>query len=107
MKYFNQLKKLKNLIHFEQQVEKRIKIKKNLILKILKQSDQTLLIATETYEAESTSELISNSIENEIKHVEKKEENTDKKIEIEKPAESKTNQTKRPNILELEPNETK
>lgn len=103
LKYFNQLKKVKNLMHFEQQVENRIQIKRNEILKILKHSNQSIILVTETND-EPASDLIINENLNSIdtKNVEKVEE-TDKETQ-EKPLEAEINlKEERPKILELVP----
>ena len=103
MKYFNQLKKAKNLIHFEQQVENRIQIKRNEILKILKQSNQSIILDTEKND-EPALDLIKNENLNSIdtKNVEKLED-TDKETQV-KPLEAEINlKEERPNILELVP----
>ena len=90
-------------MHFEKQVENRIQIKRNEILKILKHSNQSIMLVTETND-EPASDLIINENLNSIdtKNVEKVEE-TDKETQ-EKPLEAEINlKEERPNILELVP----
>jgi hypothetical protein len=103
LKYFNQLKKAKNLMHFEQQIENRIQVKRNEIFKILKQSNQSIILVTETND-ETASDLIINENLNsiDIKNVEKVED-TDKQTLV-KSLDAEINlKEERPKILELVP----
>ncbi len=90
-------------MHFEQQIENRIQVKRNEIFKILKQSNQSIILVTETND-ETASDLIINENLNsiDIKNVEKVED-TDKQTLV-KPLEAEINlKEERPKILELVP----
>ncbi len=90
-------------MHFEQQIENRIQVKRNEIFKILKQSNQSIILVTETND-ETASDLIINENLNsiDIKNVEKVED-TDKQTLV-KSLDAEINlKEERPKILELVP----